>query len=78
MTADEITRGDFALIEEVIEAELCLYCQDLGIFPGKTFQLLHKAPFGGPLAFQLGETVISLRKDEARLIKVRQILDSKI
>ncbi len=78
MTADKIARGSFAQVEEVSEAELRLYCQDLGLFSGKVLQLLHKAPFGGPMAFQLGETVISLRKDEAKLIKVRQVPDSKI
>lgn len=78
MTADKIARGSFAQVEEVLEAELCLYCQDLGLFSGKVLQLLHKAPFGGPMAFQLGETVISLRKDEAKFIKVRQVPDSKI
>ena len=78
MTANDITRGNFAVVEEVIEAELCLYCQDLGLFSGKTLRLVHKAPFGGLLAFQLGETIISLRRDEAKLIKVRQISDGKL
>lgn len=77
MTADKIVRGGYALVEEVAEPDLCLYCQDLGLFVGKTIQLLHKAPFGGPMAFQLGDTVISLRKDEAKFIKVRQVPDGK-
>lgn len=77
MTADKIVRGNYALIEQVIEPELLLYCQDLGLFPGKTVQLLHTAPFGGPMAFQLGETTISLRKDEARFIKVQHVSDNK-
>lgn len=73
MTADKITRGTYALIEKILEPELSLYCQDLGFLPGKRVQLLHKAPFGGPLAFQLGETTISLRMDEARFIRVQQV-----
>lgn len=70
MTADKLIRGGYALVEMVLDPELSLYCQDLGILPGKTLQLLHKAPFGGPLAFQLGNTTISLREDEAKFIKV--------
>jgi ferrous iron transport protein A len=73
MTADKLLKGGFALIESIIEPDLSLYCQDLGLLPGKKVQLLHKAPFGGPLAFQFGNTTISLRKDEARYIKVRAL-----
>lgn len=77
MTADKIVRGNHALIEEILEPELSLYCQDLGVIPGKEVQLLHIAPFGGPMAFKLGETTISLRKDEASFIKVRHLASKK-
>lgn len=77
MTADKIIRGSHALIEQVLDPELSLYCQDLGVIPGKVLQLLHIAPFGGPMAFKLGETTISLRKDEARFIKVQHLPSSK-
>lgn len=70
MTADKLIRGGYALIEKILEPELSLYCQDLGLLPGKTVQLLHRAPFGGPLAFQLGDATISLRRDEAKYIQV--------
>ncbi len=75
MTADKLLKGGFAVIESIIEPDLLLYCRDLGLLPGKKVQLLHKAPFGGPLAFQLDNTTISLRKDEAKNIRV-QVLAS--
>ena len=76
MTADKILMGDFALIQEILEPELLLYCQDLGLLPGKKVQLLHIAPFGGPLAFQIGDATISLRREEAKFIKVQHVSPS--
>jgi ferrous iron transport protein A len=44
---------------------------ELGFLPGKSITLRHSAPMGGPMAFQLDETILALRKNEASLIKVQ-------
>ena len=37
---------------------------------GRAIQVLYRAPFNGPIAFNLGDYVVSLRVDEASLILV--------
>jgi ferrous iron transport protein A len=38
---------------------------EMGLYPGCFVRVLFKAPFGGPLAVDLGSSVLSLRMDEA-------------
>ena len=46
---------------------------ELGFLPGKYITLQHKAPSGGPLAFQMEETLLALRKSEAELIRIELV-----
>jgi Fe2+ transport system protein FeoA len=43
---------------------------EMGLIAGQPIQLLYKAPFGDPIAIEVGEYVLSLRNSEARLITV--------
>ena len=45
----------------------------LGLFPGAVVDVLRVAPLGDPLQVRVGHTLLSLRKLEARLIKVESI-----
>lgn len=69
-TADKATPHQQLEIEEVGESDISLKLLEMGIMPGKILTLLHVAPLGDPMAFQLGEAVIALRKEEAQLISV--------
>lgn len=42
----------------------------MGIYAGKTVEVLFKAPFGDPIAVNIDGYVLSMRLDEARLIEV--------
>lgn len=46
---------------------------ELGFLTGKFLTLQHKAPSGGPLAFQMEDTLLALRKNEAALIRIELI-----
>jgi ferrous iron transport protein A len=61
----------------VLKRKIYIYCtedqinlMELGFLPGKQLTLQHRAPSGGPLAFQLEETLLALRKNEAALIRI--------
>ena len=71
MTADSILIKEEAEILQVEATELGQRLGEMGFLPGKAIQLLQKAPFGDPLAFQIDNTVIALRKIEAQSIRVR-------
>lgn len=39
--------------------------QEMGIHEGLELQVIGQAPFGGPLLFRFGNTVLALRREEA-------------
>ena len=43
---------------------------ELGLFSGAQVQVLRRAPFGGPLHVRVGDSELSLRRDEAALVNV--------
>ena len=57
-------------VKELMDSDVTLKLLEMGIMPGKILTLLHVAPFGDPLAFQLDESMIALRKNEAKIIRV--------
>jgi ferrous iron transport protein A len=72
---DALAVGEVALIAAIDRAgldpgtaqRLC----ELGFDEGVNVEILHRAPFGGdPLAVRVGNMVVALRRDMARLIEV--------
>jgi ferrous iron transport protein A len=73
MTADQLPINQSGKILEILSSPLKINLMELGFLPGKYLTLQHKAPSGGPLAFQLEETLLALRKNEAALIRIEPI-----
>jgi Fe2+ transport system protein FeoA len=71
MTADSISSRDFFEIVALDENETGQRLSEIGFWPGKNIKLVLSAPFGDPLAFEVDNTVIALRKEEAKSIKVK-------
>jgi ferrous iron transport protein A len=46
---------------------------EMGIVEGKIMRILYRAPFGCPIAVDMGGYILSLRKQEAQLIHVSPI-----
>lgn len=69
-TADLAALNQQLRIEEVLESDISLKLLEMGIMPGKILTLCYIAPLGDPLAFQLDDTMIALRKQEAQYIQV--------
>ncbi|MCA1764340.1 MAG: ferrous iron transport protein A [Cryomorphaceae bacterium] len=70
-TADTINPHQSAEIVDLDSGDTGQRLGELGFWPGKSIELLSSAPFGGPLAFQIDNTIVALRRDEARLIRVK-------
>lgn len=73
MTADTLPLNTSGKILEILPSPLKINLMELGFLPGKTITLQHLAPSGGPMAFQMDETLLALRKSEAALIRVEQL-----
>jgi ferrous iron transport protein A len=71
VTADSLTKNQVAEILDLGDGETAQRLGEMGFWPGKKIELLLEAPFRDPLAFQVDNTVIALRKEEARLIRVK-------
>ena len=73
MTADQLTLNQSGKIVEISASPLKINLMELGFLPGKQLTLQHKAPSDGPMAFQLEETLLALRKNEASLIRIELV-----
>lgn len=71
LTADTIKTSERVEIMELDSCETGQRLAEMGFWPGKLIELLVSAPWGDPMAFQIDNTIIALRKDEAKLIRVR-------
>lgn len=46
---------------------------EMGLYEGKEVEVIFTAPFGDPIAVDLGGYVLSLRLDEARLVEIQHM-----
>lgn len=70
ITLDQIQTNVTTRISKLKDHVLSPKLTDMGLFPGKEIKILFKAPFGDPIAVQIDNFTLSLRKDEARLIEI--------
>ncbi|GGE68986.1 FeoA family protein [Priestia taiwanensis] len=66
--------GDTVIIEEMhITGTMRRRLMDLGFVPGALVHVLQRSPLGDPIAFQLNNTTIALRKEESSQIIARKL-----
>jgi ferrous iron transport protein A len=69
----QLSSGQSAVITEVEANELGLKFLEMGCLPGEKLSLERIAPMGDPIAVKVGDSLISMRKEEASLIKIKLI-----
>lgn len=64
--------GDHCFVVEIASehAELRSRLYALGIIPGSKVEVLRFAPLGDPMQVKVGNSLISIRKSEAKVIEV--------
>lgn len=72
---DTLAVGEVALIAAIdragLDPDTAQRLCELGFDEGVDVEIVHRAPFGGdPLAVRVGNMVVALRRDMARLIEV--------
>ena len=50
---------------------------ELGMIDGKEISIIIKAPFSGPIAIKVDESILSIRKEDAENIEVDAINDGQ-
>ena len=69
-TLDMLPAGNTARVIEIKTCDIVARLNEMGVLLGEEVEILHRAPFGGPIALGIGNQTLALRLDEARLITV--------
>jgi ferrous iron transport protein A len=72
MYLDELKVGNWAEIEEICDDCTCIKLIEMGCLPGEMVCVRMCAPFKGPIAIEVAGNLISLRKAEARNIRLKE------
>lgn len=64
-----------ALVVDIQPGELAPRLVEMGLCKGCSVRILFRAPFNGPLAIDLGASVLSLRMDEAEMVLIEEMTD---
>lgn len=71
----EIKKGTHVRITEIIDSPIKPKLLEMGFVKGKELTVLFKAPLGDPIAIDVNGYVLSLRIDEAAVVRVEPILE---
>ncbi len=73
MTLDKLKRGEWGEVLQVKgEGMTRLRMLEMGIVPGTEIQLRKAAPLGDPIEIGLRGYVLTIRRNDARLIDIRR------
>ncbi len=72
---EQVNIGEEVVVRKVIASDLASKLTEMGIYDGKRIKVLFKAPLGDPIAIQVGDYTLSLRKNEAALIEVARLAE---
>ena len=69
MTLDKLETGKQATVVSLLKSgKLRRRLLDIGIFPGAKITAKGKAPFGGPMIFDIGNIVALRTEDAAKIV----------
>lgn len=71
-TLAELKVGDKAVIAGFSDELLSLKLLEMGCLPGTIVELTHTAPFGDPIALKVSGYTLSMRKEEASTVNIRE------
>jgi len=66
----DLKPGDTARVTGIQSSDLKPKLLEMGLVEHQEIKILFKAPFGDPIAVEVGGYVLSMRKDEAILVEV--------
>jgi ferrous iron transport protein A len=72
MTLDQLKKGETAIVTKLLHTgNSHIRLMDLGILPGTHIQAEMVSPLGDPIAYRVRQTLIALRRDQARQIEIQ-------
>jgi len=70
---NSIANGTTVHVKSIKASDLKVKLLEMGFCEGKELRVLYRAPFGDPMAIDIGGYVLSLRNEEAEHIEVESI-----
>jgi Fe2+ transport system protein FeoA len=65
--------SSIVVVTDIREGSLSPRLVEMGLCKGCKVEVLYRAPFNGPIAIDLGTSVLSLRLDEADMVLVEEM-----
>jgi len=75
LTLSELSYGEHAQVVEFLDQDLSLIFNDLGLFQGESVELSNIAPLGDPICIKVRESLITLRKKDAKTIIIQKLAE---
>jgi Fe2+ transport system protein FeoA len=69
-TLASVSKGQKFNVQHIVNSVLTTKLLEMGLFVGQEVEVLFKAPFGDPIAVNVGGYILSMRLNEASLIEV--------
>lgn len=73
MNLSELKIGQLARVQEIMDGPFKEKLQEMGCVPGVIIKALFKAPLGDPIAYELEEYTLSIRKSEAKNVIIKPL-----
>ena len=70
---NSIPNGVTVLVKNIKASDLKVKLLEMGFCEGKQLKVLYRAPFGDPMAINIGGYILSLRNEEAEQVEVETI-----
>lgn len=77
MELTALKAGQKGVVKGLFTKDISSKLTDLGVVEGQLIKFLYKAPFGGPIAYEIGSYVLALRPSEAKLIDVEIVKENE-
>lgn len=65
--------GELVTVTAILPSDINTKLLEMGIYENKELNIVYKAPFGDPIAIQVGDYILSMRLAEAKLILVNSL-----
>jgi ferrous iron transport protein A len=69
----ELSIGSIGEMVRIFDNNLEQKLLEMGCTPGENFEVVRKAPFGGPVAILISSYILSIRKEDAKSIEVIEL-----
>ena len=71
----ELSIGSKGEMVQIYDNSLEQKLLEMGCTPGEQFEVVRKAPFGGPIAILISSYILSIRKEDAGSIAVKLLVN---